>query len=521
MSHDSWSERIVRSVSKVVDRRVSRRSFIARTTMLGSAVAVSGTTVLTRPVTSYAAILACPGGSLCLDGYTEFCCVINGGRNTCPAGSVPSGWWRADFSYFCGGQARYYIDCNTFGPAACGCANGDCNHRKVYCNRFRYGQCHQEIPGTGTIACRMVLCEPPYTKPELGCSPSGAVDNSTAHHFTSCLLPPSGPPPNLNPPPAAVLPLGASGVAFGAFMSVFGRGGDGAVWYRDFNGKAWTPWRSLGQHTTSSIYAVRRGANTVVVTRNGSNDIVYRTRFGVGGAWSGWGSLGGPSRSDPAALVNGSSLWVFRRSKKHRLYRKVHDGAHWSGWSNLDGDLRSNPVAASHSTGLYVFRLAGDRSLRYRRFAGGWGGWRSLGGRLASDPVAANHAGSLFVFGRGTDHAVWYRRLTGGSWSAWQSLGGSITSEPAALSYGGKLLLVARMGPNNALFYRVLQGAWSQWSPIGGSLTADAGLVAASHGLYLFDRGFDRAMWYSRWNGSAWSHFQSLGGSFAPVRGWD
>ena len=57
---ERWSDRIVRRTSDAIDRRVSRRSFIARTTMLGSAVAATGTTVLTRPVSSYAAILACP-----------------------------------------------------------------------------------------------------------------------------------------------------------------------------------------------------------------------------------------------------------------------------------------------------------------------------------------------------------------------------------------------------------------------------------------------------------------------------
>ena len=87
--------------------------------------------------------------------------MINNGYNACPPGSIPSGWWRADNSAFCGGGTRYIVDCNDFGGGGpCRCAI-DCNTRKVYCNVFRYGQCNQQVGGTGVIACRVVTCTPP------------------------------------------------------------------------------------------------------------------------------------------------------------------------------------------------------------------------------------------------------------------------------------------------------------------------------------------------------------------------
>ena len=70
------------------------------------------------------------------------------------------------------------------GCVACQCGPS-CNNRKVYCNYFRYGQCHQEIPVSGPIACRVVTCVPPYVS-DLSCTPASAVDNETAEHNTAC-----------------------------------------------------------------------------------------------------------------------------------------------------------------------------------------------------------------------------------------------------------------------------------------------------------------------------------------------
>jgi len=83
------------------------------------------------------------------------------------------------------------------GCVECNCAAG-CDTRRVYCNYFRYGQCHQEIAHSGPIACRVVTCVPPYAT-DPSCSTASAVDNSTAEHASSapCV---TAPPPPLPPP---------------------------------------------------------------------------------------------------------------------------------------------------------------------------------------------------------------------------------------------------------------------------------------------------------------------------------
>lgn len=206
----AWADWLVRRTGTFLESRSSRRGFLVGSAVTGSALAVAGVRFATRPGSAYAAITDCAPTALCRDGYTEFCCVINNGRNTCPEGTFPAGWWRADYSVYCNGT-RYYIDCNEYccgprrspgfctGCVACQCANGDCGNRKVYCSYFRYGQCYQEIAQLGPIARRVVTCVPPYVL-DAGCTPVAAVDNSTADHVTGCLLTP--PPPA--PPPAVI-----------------------------------------------------------------------------------------------------------------------------------------------------------------------------------------------------------------------------------------------------------------------------------------------------------------------------
>ena len=186
--------------------KTSRRGFLMRSAMVGSALAVSPARYLLRPGTAYAAICTCAGtncdcGSACCDGYTDFCCSVNNGSNTCPPGSFEAGWWRADGSSFCGGGPRYYVDCNASCGASvtypCQCGRGDCDNRRAGCNHFRYGNCNSHVECYGAIVCRVVSCTPPY-QTYAACDQTTLWDNSTANHTANCA--PAEPPPS--PPPA-------------------------------------------------------------------------------------------------------------------------------------------------------------------------------------------------------------------------------------------------------------------------------------------------------------------------------
>jgi len=125
------------------------------------------------------------------------CCTINSGHNNCPPGTYAGGWWKADRSSYCGGGARYYIDCNAKPGTqfACHCNdNGSCDQRRVACNLFRYGQCNTQIEGVTAVVCRQISCRPPW-EIHSACGRSSATDNNTAEHNAPCLNPDNTFPP--------------------------------------------------------------------------------------------------------------------------------------------------------------------------------------------------------------------------------------------------------------------------------------------------------------------------------------
>jgi len=185
----SPSAQLVDKVSGVLSSRFSRRGFFARSAVVGSAIAANPVTYALKPTDAYAAVCSCSGsncdcGSLCCDGYTEFCCTVTG-KNQCPPGSILGGWWKVDGSGFCNGP-RYYMDCNSPTGANCGCALGDCNNRKSGCINFRYGQCNQQISYIGPILCRVVTCIAPW-EIDGTCTTTALYDAATAYHDRPCL----------------------------------------------------------------------------------------------------------------------------------------------------------------------------------------------------------------------------------------------------------------------------------------------------------------------------------------------
>ena len=223
------AQRAVDAVTGWLSPRTSRRGFLLRAGLLGTALAVDPKGYVLRPGTAYAAV--CGPGSGATSGWTVFCATINNGVNACPPGSIAAGWWKADGASLCGGKARYIIDCNatcatctTPGARAgicssscwsCSCQSGlpgTCDQRKVCCNAFRYGQCNQDVRQVGGVHCRVVSCTPPWRFEE--CSTAPATDNRTVDHNSDRL------PQAFTAITARYIALGENGSVLGA--SVFG-----------------------------------------------------------------------------------------------------------------------------------------------------------------------------------------------------------------------------------------------------------------------------------------------------------
>lgn len=181
------SRLLAERLSALIANRTSRRGFLARSAVVGAALATDPISYILRPATAYASV--CGEGASCSSGWTAFCVTVNDGVNKCPPGSYTAGWWKADHASVCGGGARYYVDCNAqcihgrsghYG-CSCRCAPGNtCDKRHTCCNQFRYGQCHQNIACYGPVVCRVVSCVPPWKWAD--CSTAAATDNRTRSH---------------------------------------------------------------------------------------------------------------------------------------------------------------------------------------------------------------------------------------------------------------------------------------------------------------------------------------------------
>jgi hypothetical protein len=276
--------------TSVLTARTSRRGLLFRSAVVGSALATNPVTYLLRPVSAYAAACQCRGndcscGTACCDGYTEFCCTITG-KNKCPSGSIPAGWWKVDGSAFCAGAARYYMDCNqTLDqiPCECTCAEGSCNHRVTCCTHFRYGQCHQEIPQVGAIVCRVVTCTAPWIIDQT-CSTDAATDQATALHDAPCLHQPD--PGEEEMPPAPAVTVDSSGRQW-----VFVRGVDAALWAKVDQGA----WFNLGGTLTSGPAAFATADGRVVVVVRGQDGGSWELSKDATDKWGTWTNLGGQS----------------------------------------------------------------------------------------------------------------------------------------------------------------------------------------------------------------------------------
>lgn len=513
----AFADWLVDKTSGVLGARVSRRGFISKTTLVGTAVAATGCAVVTQPGPPYQRITDCFRGQLCRDGYTEFCCVINQGINACPPGSIASGWWRADYSVFCNGT-RYYIDCNDFsGYAPCGCANG-CDTRKVYCNHFRYGQCNQWIGGTGVIACRMVTCVPPYAL-DIGCGFSGAVDNATAGHNANCAAYAPPPPPPLVAAPVEATLGSAVSLASGS-VSVFARGADGAVWQQDYDGALWGGWQSLGGTAKSTVASSSPAVGEIELSVRAGDGSGAVQRF-AGGVWGGWESLGGVLTSDAVSASLGSTVHVVGKGTDNAFHTRRWNGSTWSAWESLGGILTTGPAMTSFAGKLYCFGRGTDGGSFQNVYAGSWSGWQPLGGISTSSVAAATTPSEIHVFVRGTDNRMFTRRSSGAAYTPWDPIGGAtFSSDPVAVADGADVSLFARGADQSLWHVRRTGSAWGSWESLSLPVTSDPIAVSDGTSLWVFAQGTDNLVHYRRLESGVWSAWATLAGLVvAPVRG--
>src|SRR5262245_15390090 len=305
----SASERLVTKLASVLPKNKStRRSFLAKTAVVGSALAVNPLDFMMKPVSAYDVV--CGSGNTCGEGWSVFCCTINGGSNSCPPGSFTAGWWKADNSGFCGGFARYYIDCNQScsSPCTCFCPTGTCDNRRTCCNQFRYGQCNQQIGCAGPVRCRIITCVPPWQY-DAACSTASATDNRTADHNAPCNVVAPPPPPPPPPPPGGLFSISNSALGTDFRLVLFAIGTNGHMyhtWQTQVAGP-WAGWVDDGGDFPlgAPITLARNGDGRLEVFALGNDGAIHNNwQVYPNGPWSGFASMGAFIGKPPTVTRN-------------------------------------------------------------------------------------------------------------------------------------------------------------------------------------------------------------------------
>lgn len=485
----TFAERVVRRVSGAIGGGQSRRSFLTKVTLGATALAVDPLTFTLEPAGAYDVV--CGSGNTCGEGWSVFCCTINNGQNSCPPGSFVAGWWKADNSSFCGGNARYYIDCNARceSPCTCYCPTGTCDNRRTCCNQFRYGQCNIDIACYGPVVCRVVTCVAPWSW-DPSCTTTSRTDNRTADHNAPC---------NDEKPPVANVFV-APGV---------GRNADGRLevyaldqsrrlthrWQVAPNGN-WSGWLA------SDFPAFAQGSPGVGLNEDGrlevfwlgdDNQMWHAYQKTAGGTWTQAFPLGGtwPTLAGASVASNADGrleLFTIGADRKVWHIYQVAPNKSWSGWiSEPGGPWTGSPAAATNADGrLEVFTIGTDRRLWHSWQLtpnGKWsgflpiddGGWFWLPG--TSPAATANPDGRLEVFTVGLDRAIWhnFQVRPNGTWFGWQRLGPTgwtFRGSPAAGQNADGRLEVFVEGDDRQFWHNFQirpNGDWFGWQPFGGT----------------------------------------------------
>lgn len=251
--------------------------------------------------------------------------------------------------------------------------------------------------------------------------------------------------------------LATAQIAADARFFIFGRGDDGAMWYRYGNHTKWNgDWESLDGSFSSQPVAVSPGSGRVDILATWTDGSI-RSRSYQNGKWANdWLNLGGKSVSPPAACSSGDGgLEVFAMNEDHLLMHRSYNGSVWNpdlaqDWTTWGGYTSASPAAVCSGPGrIDVVSHGGTSSMLHdvgwmHYENGDWVTWEGnsrpgdgLGYRGDPALIALDNQSADF-FGVGTDkqiyHVAW---STKSNYTSTESLG-AVLSQPLTFSYQGQ-----------------------------------------------------------------------------------
>src|SRR5215211_1984074 len=261
-------------------------------------------------------------------------------------------------------------------------------------------------------------------------------------------------------------------------VSVFVRGGDGAMQVSELSGDSFTPWQSLGGYLDSGPGAVGRASDITDTFARGGDGVLYQQSF-FNARWSGWVRHGHPMLSAPAvSLRKGSGILdVFWRGADNGIEAiSWVPGSGWTGVNNtqLDpGATLSAPAAVSRNNGQVDVFVRGTDDNVFLNFYNGsaWSGWSLLPGGMKTQYAPAaivRTLNTLDAFVRSNSGEVRWITWDGAAWSGWKTVPGRVDSGPAVVSdNGSRVWMFARR--DGEVVYNVYdsgrgpENGWNGW----------------------------------------------------------
>jgi hypothetical protein len=198
----------------------------------------------------------------------------------------------------------------------------------------------------------------------------------------------------------------------------------------------WTTWASLGGALTTAPGIASVAANKFAVVGRGTDGAIWE-RVYDGSTWSEWASLGGYAWSNASieadnvagawryvVSVVGTDLSVWQVPTASMTARPLGS---WSSARSFSGHGLGNAnTSAAFWSPKALSTAGGDHAVFLVDPAHNWG--VGLGGNLTSTAsVTRQPDGSVLVFARGADRALWMISYDASGAGTWTSLSGNIS----------------------------------------------------------------------------------------------
>jgi len=278
------------------------------------------------------------------------------------------------------------------------------------------------------------------------------------------------------------------GVAPVASFYLFVTGLGGEVWYREFDGIVWGPWRLLGGITPDGPSATYFDGKLYVAVRGIDNGIWYGYIDVASGSFSGWIPVPGLTSSKPTLVSTSNGVLMLVRGLSNDIW--VYPLT-WSGasWIKLPGATVDAPAAVAIRNRVHIVVRGLDGSSLWHGVMdiNNWtfSGWSGIAGATNSMPDLSvdKASGAVYLAVKGLDNAVYINTYTESlGWFGWVRIPEGATDQGPAVQVGDRLVVVVKGLGDGSIWvnFKNRDGTWAGWRPVDGLMRYQPEFISTS-----------------------------------------